>query len=93
MGIDRFHGRNGNSGNPAIDQLNVKVSRFRGNINALVEKNNDLYLQNLKFKEENSHLKDKHFQITRIRNILELNMLPESIYLIPFLLLKRSLIL
>jgi len=54
--------------------LNVKVSQFQSNINALDEKNNDLYKQNLKLKEENSYLKDRHFQITQIRSILELNL-------------------
>ncbi|HBE43641.1 MAG TPA: hypothetical protein DDW27_21085, partial [Bacteroidales bacterium] len=53
--------------------LNVKVSQFQGNIDALDEKNSELLQQNLKLKEENNFLKDRHFQITQIRSILELN--------------------
>ena len=54
--------------------LNVKVSQFQGNIDALDEKNSELLQQNLKLKEENNFLKDRHFQITQIRSILELNL-------------------
>jgi ABC-type multidrug transport system fused ATPase/permease subunit len=54
--------------------LNVKVSQFQSNIDALDEKNNNLLKQNLKLKEENSFLKDRHFQITQIKSILELNL-------------------
>src|SRR5574340_144111 len=44
--------------------LNVKVTQFQSNIDALDEKNDNLLKQNLKLKEENSYLKDRHFQIT-----------------------------
>jgi len=54
--------------------LNVRVSQFQGNIDALDEKNNELLKQNLKLQEENNYLKDRHFQITQIRSILELNL-------------------
>jgi len=54
--------------------LNVKVSNFQSNMDALGEKNSDLLKQNLRLKEENSFLKDRHFQITQIRSILELNL-------------------
>lgn len=54
--------------------LNVKVSNFQSNMDVLGEKNSDLLKQNLRLKEENSFLKDRHFQITQIRSILELNL-------------------
>ena len=54
--------------------LNVKVSQFQGNMDALDEKNDELLKQNLKLLEENNYLKDRHFQITQIRSILELNL-------------------
>lgn len=54
--------------------LNVRVTQFQGNIDALGEKNNELLKQNLRLKEENSYLKDRHFRITQIRSILELNL-------------------
>jgi len=54
--------------------INVWVSQFQGNIDALDEKNNELLKQNLKLQEENNYLKDRHFQITQIRSILELNL-------------------
>jgi len=55
-------------------QLNVKVSRFEDNINGLEEKNQDLIKMNAKLAEENAFLKERHFQITQIKSILELNM-------------------
>lgn len=54
--------------------LNVRVSQFQGNMDALDEKNDELLKQNLKLLEENNYLKDRHFQITQIRSILELNL-------------------
>ena len=54
--------------------LNVKVSQFQSNMDTLDQKNNDLLKQNIKLKEENNFLKDRHFQITQIRSILELNL-------------------
>lgn len=54
--------------------LNVKVSLFEGNIKNLDEKNNELQALNKKLAEENSFLKERHFQITQIRSILELNL-------------------
>ncbi len=54
--------------------LNVRVSQFQGNMDALDEKNDELLRQNLKLLEENNYLKDRHFQITQIRSILELNL-------------------
>lgn len=55
-------------------QLNVKVSRFEDNISGLEEKNQDLIKMNAKLAEENAFLKERHFQITQIKSILELNM-------------------
>lgn len=54
--------------------LNVRVSQFQSNIDTLDEKNSELLKQNMRLKEENSFLKDRHFQITQIRSILELNL-------------------
>jgi len=54
--------------------LNVRVSQFQGNMDALDEKNNELLKQNLKLQEENNYLKDRHFQITQRRSSLELNL-------------------
>lgn len=55
-------------------QLNVKVSRFEDNINLLEEKNRDLIQLNTRLTEENAFLKERHFQITQIKSILELNL-------------------
>jgi len=55
-------------------RLNVKVSLFEGDMKNLGEKNNELQLQNKKLLEENSLLKERHFQITQIKSILELNL-------------------
>jgi hypothetical protein len=55
-------------------QLNVKVSRFEDNINGLEEKNHELFKMNSKLAEENAFLKERHFQVTQIKSILELNM-------------------
>ena len=54
--------------------LNVKVTLSENNIKNLDEKNNNLLLQNQKLLEENSYFKDRHFQITQIKSILELNL-------------------
>ena len=54
--------------------LNVKVSKFEDNISGLQEKNQDLISINEKLKEENEFLKERHFQITQIKSILELNL-------------------
>jgi biopolymer transport protein ExbB/TolQ len=55
--------------------LNVKLSLFENNIKNLDEKNNELQRLNKKLIEENSFLKERHFHITQIRSILELNLL------------------
>ncbi len=55
-------------------QLNVKVSKFEDNISGLEEKNQDLAKMNEKLIEENAFLKERHFQITQIRSILEMNL-------------------
>ncbi|MBN2862494.1 MAG: hypothetical protein JXN62_04990 [Bacteroidales bacterium] len=54
--------------------LNVKVTQFQNNIKNLDQKNNLLQNQNAKLLEENSFLKDRHFQVTQIKSILELNL-------------------
>ncbi len=55
-------------------RLNVKVSKFEDNISGLEEKNQDLAKMNEKLIEENAFLKERHFQITQIRSILEMNL-------------------
>ena len=55
-------------------RLNVKVSLFEGDMKNLDDRNNELQLQNMKLLEENSYLKERHFQITQIKSILELNL-------------------
>jgi len=55
-------------------QLNVKVSKFEDNISGLQEKNQDLAKMNEKLIEENAFLKERHFQITQIKSILEMNL-------------------
>jgi cell division protein FtsB len=55
-------------------KLNVKVSLFEDNIKNLDEKNNSLQTQNKKLIEENRFLKERHFQITQIKSILEPNL-------------------
>ncbi len=55
-------------------KLNVKVSLFEDNIKDLDEKNKALESQNNTLFEENNFLKDRHFQITQIKSILELNL-------------------
>ena len=55
-------------------QLNVKVSKFEDNITGLEEKNQNLVKLNEKLAEENAFLKERHFQVTQIKSILELNM-------------------
>lgn len=54
--------------------LNVKVSRFEDNITGLEQKNQTLVSINAKLIEENEFLKERHFQITQIKSILELNL-------------------
>jgi hypothetical protein len=54
--------------------LNVKLSLFESNMKSLDEKNNELQLLNKKLVEENSFLKERHFHITQIKSILELNL-------------------
>jgi cell division protein FtsB len=55
-------------------QLNVKVTIFEDNIKKLDEKNNDLAKQNKDLAEENNFLRERHFQVTQIKSILELNL-------------------
>ncbi|MFZ2285706.1 MAG: hypothetical protein WAV93_01860 [Bacteroidales bacterium] len=55
-------------------QLNVKVSRFEDSITGLEEKNRGLIKMNEKLMEENAFLKERNFQITQIKSILELNL-------------------
>jgi hypothetical protein len=55
-------------------KLNVKVTLFEDNIKKLDEKNNDLAKQNKDLAEENNFLRERHFQVTQIKSILELNL-------------------
>jgi len=55
-------------------QLNVKVSKFEDSVTGLEEKNQNLVKINDKLAEENAFLKERHFQITQIKSILELNL-------------------
>lgn len=55
-------------------QLNVKVSKFEDNITGLEEKNQSLAKMNQKLIEENEFLKERNFQITQIKSILEMNL-------------------
>lgn len=54
--------------------LNVKVSLFEKNVRDLDDRNNSLRIRNEKLIEENTFLKERHFQITQVRSILELNL-------------------
>lgn len=54
--------------------LNVKLSLFENNIKNLDEKNTELQSLNKRLIEENTFLKERHFHITQIRSILELNL-------------------
>ena len=55
-------------------QLNVKASRFEDSINGLEEKNKALEKMNERLSKENAFLMERHFQITQIKSILELNL-------------------
>jgi hypothetical protein len=55
-------------------ELHVKVSRFEDNVSGLEEKNHKLAIMNEKLAEENAFLKERHFQVTQIKSILELNL-------------------
>ncbi|MDX9946597.1 MAG: hypothetical protein RBS38_04460 [Bacteroidales bacterium] len=55
-------------------KLNVKVSLFENNIKKLDEKNNDLAKENKDLARENDFLRERHFQVTQIKSILELNL-------------------
>jgi len=55
-------------------ELNVKVSKFEDNVSGLEEKNQKLVMMNEKLVEENAFLKERHFQITQIKSILEMNL-------------------
>ena len=54
--------------------LNVQVSKFEDNISGLEDKNQGLAKMNEKLMEENAFLKERHFQITQIKSILEMNL-------------------
>ena len=54
--------------------LNVKVTLFEENIKKLDDKNNDLAKLNKDLAEENNFLRERHFQVTQIKSILELNL-------------------
>jgi len=54
--------------------LNVKVSKFEDSVSGLEEKNQNLVMMNEKLAEENSFLRERHFQITQIKSILEMNL-------------------
>ncbi len=54
--------------------LNVKVSKFQDRIEGLEEKNKSLVSRNSKLEEEISYLKERQFQIAKIKSILELNL-------------------
>lgn len=55
-------------------RLNVQVAQFQGTMDELKNENELLKTRNEKLAEENSYLKDRQFQITQIKNILELNL-------------------
>ena len=55
-------------------ELNVKVSKFEDNISGLEEKNQSLARINEKLLTENEFLRERHFQITQIKSILEMNL-------------------
>lgn len=54
--------------------LNVKVTQFEGDVVRLEDRNKALLKEKLKLEEENTFLKERHFQITQIKSILELNL-------------------
>jgi hypothetical protein len=54
--------------------LNVRVSQFQSRIEGLEDKNKSLAKLNDKLEEEITYLKERQFQISKIRNILELNL-------------------
>jgi len=54
--------------------LNVKVTQFEGDVLRLEDRNKALLKEKLKLEEENTFLKERHFQITQIKSILELNL-------------------
>lgn len=54
--------------------LNVKVTQFEGDVERLEYRNKALLKEKLKLEEENTFLKERHFQITQIKSILELNL-------------------
>lgn len=54
--------------------LNVKVTLFEDNIKKLDEKNNNLAKENRDLANENNFLRERHFQVTQIKSILELNL-------------------
>lgn len=55
-------------------RLNVQVAQFQGTVDDLKNENEILKTRNVKLAEENSYLKERQFQITQIKNILELNL-------------------
>lgn len=55
-------------------RLNVQVAQFQGTLDDLKKENETLKTRNEKLAEENSYLKDRQFQITQIKHILELNL-------------------
>lgn len=55
-------------------KLNVNVSLFEEHVRKLDEKNTELQYQNEKLLKENSYLRERHFQVTQIKSILELNL-------------------
>jgi len=55
-------------------RLNVQASLFQQQVERLEDRNKSLLKQKEKLEEENIFLKERHFQITQIKNILELNL-------------------
>ena len=55
-------------------RLNVQFAQFQGTVDDLKNENEILKTRNEKLAEENSYLKERQFQITQIKNILELNL-------------------
>ncbi|HPI68269.1 MAG TPA: hypothetical protein PL003_03520 [Bacteroidales bacterium] len=54
--------------------LNVKVLTFQDNVKNLSDQNIALQKQNISLSDEINYLRDRHFQITQIKSILDMNL-------------------
>ncbi|HOP59311.1 MAG TPA: hypothetical protein PLR52_07825 [Bacteroidales bacterium] len=54
--------------------LNVKVLTFQDNVKNLSDQNIALQKQNISLSDELNYLRDRHFQITQIKSILDMNL-------------------